>query len=173
MAKKKFPLANVYQLLETGPTVLITSSLNGKDNIMPISWTIPLDFEPPVVGCCLGDQSRTFQIVNKTKEFAINIPTANLVKKVYGLGQISGRTADKFKMFKLVKEPASKIKAPLIRDCYANLECRVIDTSLVSKYNLFIATIVAAWITPGVKNAKTLHHITGKKFFIRGRDISA
>ena len=140
---------------------------------MPIAWTTPLDFEPPVVACCIGDQSRTFQIIKKTKEFVINIPTAELVKKVYGCGQISGRTVDKFKMFKLTAEPASKVKAPLIQECYASLECKVIDSSLVSKYNLFIVQVIAAWVDLKVKHPKTLHHITGKRFILGGKEILA
>ena len=47
--KRKYPLAQVYRLLGSGPTVLISSSFKGKPNVMPIAWTTPLDFEPPIV----------------------------------------------------------------------------------------------------------------------------
>ena len=173
MTKQKFPLSKVYTLLGSGPVVLISSSLNGKHNIMPIAWTTMLDFDPPIIGCCIGDHSYTFQIVKKTKEFAINIPTSKLIKKVYGCGQVSGKSADKFKMFKLTPEPASKIKAPLIKECYANLECKVVDTAMINKYNLFVVKVVAAWIDRKVKAPKTLHHISGKRFILGGKVVTA
>ena len=171
MKKNKFPLSKVYTLLGSGPTVLITSSLKGKSNIMPIAWMTPLDFDPPIVACCIGDHSYTFQIVKKTREFAINIPTQKLVNKVYACGQVSGKEVDKFKRFKLTAIPASKIKAPLIAECYANLECKVIDTSLINKYNLFIAKVVAARVRKG--RVKTLHHVTGKRFLVAEKEIKA
>ena len=140
---------------------------------MPIAWTTMLDFDPPIIGCCIGDHSYTFKIVKKTKEFVINIPAADLINKVYGCGQVSGKKVDKFKKFKLTPIPASKVKAPLIDECFINLECKVVDSSLVDKYNLFIVKVVAAWATKGIKNPKTLHHISGKRFILGGKIISA
>jgi flavin reductase (DIM6/NTAB) family NADH-FMN oxidoreductase RutF len=171
--KEKYPLSKVYTLLGSGPVILISSSLKGKPNIMPIAWTTMLDFDPPIIGCCIGDQSYTFQIVKKTKEFVINIPDAGLIKKVYACGQVSGRRVDKFEKFKFTAEPASKVKAPLIGECFANLECKVIDTSLVDKYNLFIVKVIAAWINKNIKKPKTLHHISGNKFILGEKIVAA
>jgi len=171
--KQKFPLAKVYTLLGSGPVVLISSSLKGKPNVMPIAWTTMIDFEPPIIGCCVGDQSYTFQIVKKTKEFVINIPTVKLIKQVYGCGQVSGKKVDKFKKFKLTPIPASKVKAPLVKECFANLECKVIDARMVDQYNLFIVKVVAAWIDRGVKQPKTLHHISGNRFILGGKVVKA
>jgi len=140
---------------------------------MPIAWTTMLDFEPPIIGCCIGDQSYTFQIVKKTKEFVINIPTMELLKQVYGCGQVSGKSVDKFKKFKLTTVPAKRVSAPLIDECYINLECKVIDNSMVNKYNLFIVKVVAAWINKGVHNPKTLHHISGNRFILGGSVVQA
>ncbi|HVN67500.1 MAG TPA: flavin reductase family protein, partial [Candidatus Sulfotelmatobacter sp.] len=106
--KQQYPLSNVYQLLGSGPTVLISSSFKGKPNVMTIAWTTMLDFEPPVIGCCIGDHSYTFQTVKKTKEFVINIPEAKLIKKVVACGSVSGKKVDKFKKIGLTPLPASK-----------------------------------------------------------------
>ena len=173
MIKQKYSLAKVYTLLGSGPVVLISSSLKGKPNVMPISWHMMIDFEPPIVGCCIGDQSYTFQIVKKTKEFVINIPTAKLIKQVYGCGQVSGKKVDKFKKFKLTPIPASKVKAPLVKECFANLECKVVDTRMIEQYNLFIIKVVAAWIDRGIKHPKTLHHISGNQFILGGKVVKA
>ena len=171
--KEKYPLSKVYTLLGSGPVVLISSSLKDKPNIMPIAWTTMLDFDPPIIGCCIGDHSYTFQIVKKTKEFVINIPDAGLIKKIYACGQVSGRKVDKFEKFKFTAVSASKVNAPLIGECFANLECKVIDTSMVYKYNLFIVKVLAAWINNNIKKPKTLHHISGKKFILGEKTVTA
>jgi len=172
MARQKFPKEKVYTLLSSGPVVLITSSLAGRPNVMPIAWTIMLDFDPPLLACCIGDQSYTFEIVKKTGEFAINIPTVKLARQVYGAGQVSGKKVNKFKKFGLTIIPASKIKAPLIKECYANLECKVVDASLMNKYNLFIVKVVEAWVDKGKGWPKTLHHISGNKFLVASRILT-
>jgi len=167
--KQQYPLAKVYQLLGSGPTVLISSSFKGQPNVMTIAWTTMLDFAPPVIGCCIGDHSYTFQVVKKTKEFVINIPEAKLAKKVVACGSVSGKKVDKFKKIGLTPLPASKVKAPLVGECFANLECKVVDTRLVDKYNLFIVKVVAAWLDKGAEKSPTLHHVTGSRFKI-GRE---
>ena len=173
MTKLAYPLNRVYELLGCGPTVLITSASKDKPNIMPIAWTTLVDFDPPVVACCIGSQSRTYQIIKKAKEFVINIPEPKLLKKVYACGHTSGATCDKFSKFSLTPLPSSEVKPPLIAECPINLESKVIDSSLSGKYDLFIAEVVAAWIDKGCTFPKTLHHIAGKKFFVQGRIISA
>lgn len=172
MAKVKYPLPKVYRLLGSGPVVLISSSLKGKPNVMPIAWTIPLEFEPALVGCCIGDHSYTHQIVKKTKEFVINIPTEKLAKKVYAAGKVSGRTVDKFKVLKLTALPSFKVKAPLVKECFANLECKVVDSRMVYQYNVFIVKVVAAWIDRSIRNPQTLHHISGNRFIVAAKRIA-
>lgn len=173
MAKIKYPLNKVYTLLGSGPVVLISSRAGGKNNIMPIAWTSMLDFDPPIVGCCIGDHSHTFKIVKKTKRFAINIPSYELIKKVMACGQVSGKTVDKFQEFGLTAKPASKIDAPLVDECFANLECEVVDTRLVKQYNFFIVKVVAAWMDGRKKTHKTLHHVSGKNFILGGKIVKA
>ena len=71
---------------------------------------------------------------------------------------------DKFTKIGLTAEPASVVKAPLIAECFANIECRVADTALVNKYNFFILKAVKAWIDPSQKKPVSLHH-QGKGVF--------
>ncbi len=135
--KKSLPLSQVYKLLEPGPVVIVTTSYKNKNNIMTMSWHTMIDFEPPLVGCVISNRNYSFAILNKTKECVINIPTVDLIKKVVACGNSSGRKIDKFKKFHLTAKSATKIKAPLIEECYANLECKIIDTHLLKKYSLF------------------------------------
>ena len=169
MAKITYPLSQVYQLLEPGPVVLVTTAHKGKANIMTQSWHTMMEFEPPLIGCVISGRNHSFDALVATKECVISIPTVEIAKQVVGIGNCSGKKVDKFKKFKLTPEPASQVKPPLIAECYANLECRVADTRLVNKYNFFVLEVVKAWIDPSMKNPRTLHH-QGKGVFIVGCD---
>jgi flavin reductase (DIM6/NTAB) family NADH-FMN oxidoreductase RutF len=165
MIKKYFPLSKAYQLLEPGPVVMVSTSLNGKNNIMTMSWHMMIDFEPPILGCIISNRNYTFKIIKETKECVINIPTVELVTKVVGVGNSTGSKTDKFKKFHLTPKTASKVKAPMIDECYANLECKVIDMKMAKKYNIFILEVLKAWVTPSEKRPLTIHHC-GKGYFV-------
>ena len=169
--KRSFPLSRVYRLLEPGPVVLVTTSRAGRPNVMPMSWHTMIDFEPPIVGCVISDRSHTFGILKATRECVINIPTVELARKVVGCGDVSGRRVDKFKTFRLTPVPASRVEAPLVDECYASLECKVIDASLAARYDLFILEVVKAWIDPSRKHPKTIHHLGRGTFMVAGRTI--
>lgn len=88
------------------------------------------------------------------------------------VGNASGRDIDKFKAFGLTAVPAANVASPLVAECFANLECRVTDTRLVNRYNLFILEVIKAWIDPAQKNPKTIHHRGYGKFAVDGRTIT-
>jgi flavin reductase (DIM6/NTAB) family NADH-FMN oxidoreductase RutF len=172
MKKKPFPLSKVYRLLECGPVVLVTTSLKGRANVMSMAWHTMMDFTPPLIGCVIDGRSHTFSILKKTKECVINIPTAELAVKVMSCGGTSGRRIDKFKTFGLTPLPASRVAPPLIEECYAGLECRVVDARMAAKYNFFVLEVLKAWVDPRVKNPKTIHHLGKGTFMVAGRTIT-
>jgi flavin reductase (DIM6/NTAB) family NADH-FMN oxidoreductase RutF len=171
MAKKLFPLSKVYGLLEPGPVVMVTTARKGRSNIMTMSWHTMIEFEPPLVGCVVSNRNYTFGILKATKECVINIPTVELAAKVVGCGNTSGATTDKFATFGLTPSAAGLVKAPLIDECYANLECKVVDTSMTAKYCLFVVEVVKAWKDPSVKRPRTIHHLGRGAFMVAGRTI--
>ena len=171
MKKKTYPLASVYRLLEPGPVVLVTTSNHGRANIMTMSWHTMIEFEPPLVGCVISNRDYTFNILKETGECVINIPTVELAEKVVGCGNSSGREVDKFRKFGFTPVAASCIKAPLIDECYASLECKLVDGAMVEKYNLFILEVVKAWINPAQKHPQTIHHQGEGTFMVAGETI--
>ena len=169
--KRALPLSRVYRLLEPGPVVMVTTAQKGRADIMTMSWHTMMDFEPPIVGYVISDQNFTFGILKATKECVINIPTVELAMKAVRCGNTSGRSIDKFKKFHLTPAPASRVKAPLIAECYANLECRVVDARLVNQYNFFILEVLKALIDPSRKDPRTIHHRGAGNFMVAGRTI--
>lgn len=171
MKKKTYPLGSVYRLLEPGPVVLVTTSINGRANIMTMSWHTMIEFEPPLVGCVISNRNYTFDILQETGECVINIPMVALAEKVVGCGNCSGREVDKFEKFGFTHVAASCINAPLIDECYASLECKLVDGAMVDKYNLFVLEVVKAWIDPAQKHPQTIHHQGGGAFMVAGETI--
>lgn len=169
--KKSFPLSQVYQLLEPGPVVMLSTARKGIYNIMTMSWHMMVDFEPPIIGCVVSNQNYTFNILKQTKECVINIPTVELAATAVAVGNCSGCEVDKFKKFHLSPLPASQVKAALIDECYANLECKVVDMKMVAKYNIFILEVLKAWITPSKRRPRTIHHCGEGFFTVDGKMI--
>ena len=165
MKKKSLRLSEVYRLLEPGPVVMVTTAGPERTNIMTLSWHMMMEFEPPLLGCIISARNYSFGLLKANKECVINIPTVELAKKVVACGNTSGRQVDKFKTFGLTPGASSSVKVPRIEECYANLECKVVDMQMVAKYNMFILKVVKAWIDRSVKQPRTIHH-AGKGFFV-------
>lgn len=172
MRRRTLPLGAVYRLLEPGPVVLLTTARNGHANVMAMSWHTMLEFEPPQIGCVVSNRNYTFATLRATKECVIAIPTAELAPKLVRCGNVSGREVDKFAAFGLTPVPAARVAAPLIAECFANLECKVVDTRMVNKYCFFVVEVVHAWVVPGRAEPKTIHHRGRGKFMIAGETIT-
>ena len=167
--QRKLPLSRVYGLLEPGPVVLLATSHRGRANVMTMSWHTMMEFEPPLVGCVVSGRNFSFDLLRASRECVIAIPPASLARKVVGVGNVSGRRVDKFATFGLTQGEASRVAAPLVGECFANLECRVADTRFVNRYNFFVLEVVAAWIDPAARSRRTLHHRGRGEFFAAGR----
>jgi flavin reductase (DIM6/NTAB) family NADH-FMN oxidoreductase RutF len=172
VTKRSYPLSQVYRLIESGPVVLVTTAAAGRADIMAMSWHTMLEFTPPLVGCVVSDRNFTFSRLKATRECVINIPTVELAAKVVGCGNTSGHRIDKFETFGLTPAQGARVKAPLIAECYANLECRVVDTRMVAKYGFFVLRVVKAWIAPSRKPPKTIHHRGQGEFMVAGRTMT-
>lgn len=166
---RNLPLRDAYRLLEPGPVVLLTTSEKGKPNVMTQSWHLMMEFDPPLIGLIVSDRNYSFHALKKTKECVINIPTEKLINAVIGCGNTTGSSLDKFKKYSLTPIPASTVQAPLIKECFASLECKVVDTKLVNNYCFFIVRVLKAWSNPSIKRPKTLHHCGRGLFMIAGK----
>jgi flavin reductase (DIM6/NTAB) family NADH-FMN oxidoreductase RutF len=168
---RELPLPKVYELLEPGPVVLLTTARKGRTNVMTMSWHMMVEFEPPLVACVVSNANYSFGAMRATRECVIAVPAVGLASKVAEVGNCSGRGIDKFAAFGLTPMPADKVKPPLVTECFANLECKVSDTRMVNRYNLFVLEVIKAWTDPSQKNPKTIHHHGYGKFVIDGEMI--
>ena len=170
--KSDFPTEKVRQLLEPGPIVLVSSAWRGKTNIMTMGWHTVLEFSPSLVGCLISSGNHSFEMIRRSKECVINIPTQSLSKAIVGIGNCSGALIDKFEKFGLTAETADEVKAPLIAECYANLECKLADTKLLNRYNFFIFEVVKVHAATSPRYPKTLHYYGEGMFMVSGRTVN-
>ena len=165
---RQLKLGKAFTLMESGPVVLVTTHDGQQDNIMTISWTMVMDFTP-VFAIVTGEWNHSFAALRKNRECVIAIPTVDLLDKVVGIGTCSGADTDKFARFKLTAVPGKVVKSPLIKECLANIECKVTD--IVRKHNIVVLEAVAACIDPARKEKRTLHAVGDGTFIVDGRRI--
>ncbi|MGF6282868.1 flavin reductase family protein [Pseudomonas silensiensis] len=170
--KSNYPLIDVRRHLETGPIVMVSSAWKGETNIMTMGWHMMIQFEPALFGCYIWAGNHSYDLIRNSQECVINIPTVELASKVVAVGNSTGDKIDKFREFGLTPEKADKVKAPLIKECYANFECRLSDSNFIGEYGLFVWEVVKAHVATSVENPKTLHYRGQGKFMIAGETIS-
>ena len=166
---KKMPLSKAFTLIESGPVVLVTTSDGKKDNIMTISWTMVMDFTP-IFAITTGPWNYSYTALRKSKECVISIPTVDLLDKVVGVGTCSGADTDKFEKFELTPVKGKYVRSPLIKECLANIECKVRD--IVQKHNIVVLEGVAAYFDSLRKEKRTIHAIGYGTFIVDGRRLN-
>lgn len=158
-------LSKAFTLIESGPVVLVTTHDRQKDNVMTISWTMVMDFTP-VFAITTGEWNHSFAALRKNRECVIAIPSVDLLDKVVGIGTCSGADTDKFARFSLTPLPGRLVRPPLIQECLANIECKVID--IVQKHNIVVLEGVAAYVDSERKEQRTVHAVGDGTFIVDG-----
>ncbi len=169
-AKHDFPVESIRQLLEPGPVVLVSSHFKGERDIMTMGWHTVMEFSPSLVGCIIASANHSFALISKTKECIINIPDSSMLDTVIAIGNSSGKEGDKFARFGLTEQKAASVQAPLIGECFASLECKIHDRTMIQKYNFFIFEVVKAHVAKSSKHTQTLHYM-GQGRFMKSGDV--
>lgn len=165
---RQLQLGKAFTLMESGPVVLVTTHDGRKDNIMTISWTMVMDFTP-VFAIVTGKWNHSFAALRKYRECVIAIPTVDMLDKVVGIGTCSGADTDKFARFRLTPARGKVVTPPLIKECLANIECKVTD--IVKRHNIVVLEAVAACIDTARREKRTLHAVGDGTFIVDGRKL--
>lgn len=183
MQKNPVPPSKAYRLLNPGPVVLVSVGDGERDNLFALTWNMPIRKDPGMVAVLVGKRHHSYAFIERTGELGINIPDASLADAVLGCGTITGaRGVDKFERFALRRQAAQKIRAPLVAQALANLECRVVHVADMGTSALLVAQVLAAqacarrcpggdWCFEG--DLQLIHHLGGKRFGVTERMIVA
>jgi flavin reductase (DIM6/NTAB) family NADH-FMN oxidoreductase RutF len=171
--KQEFPLTEIRRYLEPGPIVLVSSRWKGEANIMTMGWHMMLGFSPALFGCYIWRGNHSYDMVRGSRECVINLPTADMLDTVVAIGNCSGADdIDKFETFGLTAQPSQHIDAPLIAECYANFECKLVDDRQIDEYGLFIWEVIEAHVATSPQRPETLHYRGEGEFMVSGRHVS-
>lgn len=165
---KALPLSRVFTLLERGPVVLVTTSDGQSDNIMTITWTMVTGYGG-TFAITTGPWNHSYKALVATRECVVAIPAANLLDSAISIGTRSGADTDKFADNKLTRRAALHISAPLIEECVANLECRVID--IIERHNIVVLETVVAHVVDRWEMAEMIHAVGDGTFLIGGAPV--
>ncbi|WP_328862885.1 flavin reductase family protein [Streptomyces sp. NBC_00306] len=168
---QEHPLNQVHRLIEPGPVILVTTRHEGIPNVMTNGFNMMVRHEPPLIGCTIGPWDHSYAALRATDECVISIPGSELAEIVVDVGNCSGQEVDKFQTFDLTPVDAESVQAPLIAECFANIECRVVDTALVDSYDLFVLEAVKAWVDPSRTDPQMFHHRGDGTFTLDGETV--
>ena len=125
---------------------LITcGDISDRSNIIAASFCMPVSKEPPLIACAIGKKAYSSELLESSREFIVNVPTKELQAEIYYCGYHSGHEVDKFKETGLTPKPARKVRAPIIEECVAHMECRVVQRIETGDKNLFIGEVIEAY----------------------------
>jgi flavin reductase (DIM6/NTAB) family NADH-FMN oxidoreductase RutF len=172
MAKRALDVGRIMRLVNHGPTVLVSSHHEGVCNIITLAWTTPVSADPPMLAIAVAPARFSHQLIARSMEFVVNVPGSRLLGAVWYCGTKSGRDGDKFEGARLTRETGAKVAAPLVAECFAHVECRVVDAPTTGDHTLFIGEAVAARVESEAFDGHlrlagryhTLHYLGGREF---------
>ena len=165
-------ISSAYRLLHPMHTILVSCvGKKGKPNVLPLAWAMPTSHNPPLVAISIAPNRYSHDLIKETKEFVINLPTVEIVKETLACGKTSGKNHDKFSETGLTPMPAKKVKAPIIKECLAHLECKLHSQFKTGDHTIFVGEVVEAYAKKGVftdkydiNKAQMLFHLGGNVF---------
>jgi len=170
--KIEIPKSKVSRLINSGGVILVTSAYKDKNNIITLAWHTPISRDPALLGIAVAKSHLSYELIKKSEEFIINIPSLDLLKQVVFCGKISGNKVDKFKESKLTAEKASRlIKTPQIKECIGHIECYLRDIKDIGDHGLFIGEAIYASAEEGlfdetwqIDKTRLIFHLGGTLF---------
>ncbi len=180
--KKQIPIEQAHRLLGPGPAVLVTALARGRHSIMPAAWVTPVNMRPPMIAIAINQAHFTAELIQRSEQFGLSIPSVELLKQVRYCGSVSGRDADKWVQTGLHQAEPHQIDTPLVEECLAHIECAVAQAIDLPDHTVFIGEVLYAAVEEGIfeerwllegKEAKPLHHLGGSFYALLEESIEA
>ena len=160
MAEYKKQIWKPGNMLYPLPVVMVSvADGSGKKNIITVAWTGTVCSDPPMVSISVRPERYSYQMIQETGEFVINLATKELAFATDYCGVKSGRDIDKFKELGLTAMPASKVKAPLIGESPVSIECKVTEVKHLGTHDMFLAEVVAVQADERYMDDKNRFHL--------------
>ena len=138
---------------------------------MALAWHTLLEDAPARIACILRSQGRTFQALQQTGECVLNMPLDHHLEQVLLCGSLSGHDADKLALCGWSTRPAASVQVPLLAECHAHVECRVVQLDMEGDYNLCLLEPLHVWVDRQLEP----EHVPPRRldFHLAGRSLLA
>jgi len=136
-------------VLSPVPAVLVScgGTRGWKPNLITIAWTGNVCSEPPMLSISVRPERYSYEIIETTREFVVNVPSLREARAVDWCGVVSGRSQEKFAGAGLTPAPALKVGCPIVLECPLNIECRMRESLKLGSHTMFVAEVVAVQVT--------------------------
>lgn len=141
------------------PPVLVSCSDGEHDNLITVAWTGILSSDPPKTYISLRPERYSYELVKKSGEFTINLPSSHIIRSIDFCGVRSGRDVDKFEACRLTKEAGNEVSCPSVAESPISIECRVTDEIDLGSHHMFMADIVGVNVDERYVDEKGKLHI--------------
>lgn len=139
MSSKKEDVSRL--ALPCAVTLLSAGTAEKKDAMTATAMFV--SEEPPLIVVSVGKNTFSHELIEKTSEFVLNVAATGQVKLAKVLGATHGAKMDKFKRFKVKVKEGESVAAPVIKDSFSHMECKVITSFPVSHYVVYLAEVSA------------------------------
>lgn len=131
-------------ILPVTPILTTAGGVPGKPDDISLGWTGVLAYDPPLIGVSMRPASYAYGLIEQTREFVTNVPTVEILQEFDRCDMAFESAEDKFALVGLTPEPASLVRAPLIKECPVNVECRVEQIVKLGSHHLLVGRVVAS-----------------------------
>jgi len=113
-------------LLQRPGLILASTKASGESNVMTIGWgTLGVIWGLPIFTVLVRPSRHTYQFIEESGVFTVNVPTPDMSRWVGICGTQSGRDIDKLGDYGVATSPALHIPSITIDNCTTVYECRV------------------------------------------------
>lgn len=148
-------------VLSPVPAVLVScgGTSEWKPNLITIAWAGSICSDPPMLSISIRPERHSYDIIQSTGEFVVNVPSLLQAKETDWCGVVSGRDIDKFAHTGLTPAPALKTKCPIVLECPVNIECKVTHSIVLGSHTMFLAEVIAVQVSSALIDAKGKLHL--------------
>ena len=146
---EKVTFSKTEQFWKRPERVVLAISLkpDGSGNIITLGWKMRTSFKPPMFAISVGKTRYSHELISRNGEFVLAIPGESMAEDVLYCGTHSGRSLDKFAKTHFTPLEGSTVRAPLIKECVANFECRLTGSLETGDHTIFAGEVVACWLS--------------------------
>lgn len=171
--KRELPLSDLTRIYQPGALLVMSTLHEGQGNVMALAWHTLLQESPTRIACILRRGSKSLKALQENEECVLNVPLDEQLEQVLLCGSHSGSMIDKMELCGWSVRDASRVAAPMVRECYAHIECQLHELELIGEFNLCVLEPVGLWIDrnrePEISKPVEVH----SRLWLRGTDLAS